>query len=191
MSILRKICRVLDTVNDVLGRAISFLIVGIVAVIMCEVVLRRFFHMPQIWTTDLITMIFGCYTVMILALGMQHGTFVRVDLLVERLRPITAHWLHLISSIILQLPFAWYMIPRAYTFFLKSYTTGELGYSVWAPILWPVKLCLFIGMVLLGIQIVSELLKELNWIITYYKNHKQDPEPIGSLSILVKKEQEG
>ena len=83
------------------------------------------------------------------------------------------------------------MIPRAYTFFLKSYTTGELGYSVWAPVLWPVKLCLFIGMVLLGIQIVSELLKEINWVITYYKNHKQDPEPVGSLSILVKKEQEG
>ena len=187
MSILKKICRIADTFNDVVCRLFGFLIVGVVAVIMCEVILRRFFGMPQIWTTDLITMFFGCYTILVLPLGLQHGTFVRVDLLVERLRPITAHWLQVITSIFFQIPFAYYMAPRAFTFFLKSYTTNELGYSVWAPVLWPVKLCLFIGMVLLAIQIICELLKEICWIIAYYKGGRKEPEAVGSLSILVAK----
>lgn len=184
MKILTKICQVIDTFNDVLGRILSFSILGIVAIIMCEVILRRFLNMPQIWTTDLITMIFGCYTILILPLGLQYGTFVCVDVLVQKVRAVKAHWLHLITSLLLQVPFVYYLVPRSLQFFLKSLSNGERGYSVWAPILWPVKLCLVVGLVLLAIQVISELLKESLWIASYYGSGKKEPEPIRSMSIL-------
>lgn len=36
---------------------------------------------------------------------------------------------------------------------------------VWAPPTWPVKLCLFTGLLLLTIQTVSELLKQVRGIL--------------------------
>ncbi len=187
MNILKRICRVVDTVIDGISRVISFLVLAVVAIIMCEVILRRIFGLPQIWTTDLITMLFGCYTVMILAFGLQHNTFVCVDLIVERMKSITRHWIALITAILFQLPFAYFLIPRSWTFFYRSLSTGERGYSVWAPPIWPVKLCLFIGMVLLGIQILNELLKQILWLLTYYKSGKQEPAPIYSMSYFTEK----
>ena len=48
---------------------------------------------------------------------------------------------------------------------LKAYTTGEQSYSVWAAPTWPVKFCLFFGLLLLAIQSVSEILKQVRGII--------------------------
>lgn len=186
MKILKKLCCALDTFNDVVGRILSFSILGIVAVIMYEVILRRFLNQPQIWTMDMITMIFGAYTILVLPLGLQHGSFVSVDLITQRLKKVTVHWLALITSIFLQVPFVYYLIPRSIAFFQKSITSGEHAYSVWAPKLWPVKLCLMIGMILLGIQVLSELLKQILWLVSYYKNGRQELEDVQSMSILVK-----
>lgn len=187
MKLLETICRGVDTVVDGVSRVIAFLVLAVVAIIMCEVILRRVFGLPQIWTTDLITMLFGCYTIMILAFGLQHGTFVCVDLIVERLSWVTRTWIALITAILFQLPFAYFLIPRSWTFFYKSLSTAERGYSVWAPYLWPVKLCLFIGLVLLGIQIISEILKHILWLLRYYRSGRQEPPPVYSMSYFTAK----
>ena len=56
-------------------------------------------------------------------------------------------------------PFVFVLVPESFGFFLRSYITGERGYSVWAPPAWPVKLALFVGMTLLALQGISEMLK--------------------------------
>lgn len=61
MKVIKRICDVIDLVNDWIGRIASFAVLGILAVIVTEVVLRRLFHSPQIWTMDVICMTFGCY----------------------------------------------------------------------------------------------------------------------------------
>ena len=59
MKIIDAICGVIDKVNDILGKVFSLLVLGILGVILCEVVLRRIFNSPQIWTQDLIVMLFA------------------------------------------------------------------------------------------------------------------------------------
>ena len=144
MKVIKRICDVIDLVNDWIGRIASFAVLGILAVIVTEVVLRRLFHSPQIWTMDVICMTFGCYIIMVCAYGFQKKAFVAVDVLYARLKPLAQNILHLITYLV---------------FFLRSYTTGERGYSVWAPPAWPVKLALFVGMTLLALQGISEMLK--------------------------------
>lgn len=187
MAVIRKICQILDTVNDAFGRIVSFMILGIVATIMCEVVMRRLLNRPQIWTMDATTMIFGCYTFMILAYGYQHGTYVCVDMVVAKMKKIAAHIIHLITNIVFQITFVVLLLPVSVKFFTDSFTSNERGYSVWAPLIWPVKLCMLIGMISLTIQVVSETLKEVLWIVTYYKEGKHDVEEFGSMSLLEKK----
>ena len=58
------------------------------------------------------------------------------------------HILHIVTYAIFLVPFLMGLVPASWTFFLNAYTTGEQTYSVWAAPTWPVKLCLFVGLVL-------------------------------------------
>lgn len=165
MKVIDAICGVIDKVNDILGRVFSLLVLGILGVILCEVVLRRLFNSPQIWTQDLIVMLFASYIILICAYGFQKKAFVAVDVLFARLPMLAQHILHIITYLIFLVPFVVPMLPVSWNFFLKAYTTGEQSYSVWAAPTWPVKFCLFFGLLLLAIQSVSEILKQVRGII--------------------------
>ena len=68
MKVIKRICDVIDLVNDWIGRIASFAVLGAFSrVIATEVVrgLPVLFHSPQIWTMDVICMTFGCYIIMV------------------------------------------------------------------------------------------------------------------------------
>lgn len=166
MKVINGICKVIDTVNDWIGKICSFAVLLILGVIMCEVVMRRLFNSPQIWTMDMICMTFGCYIILISAYGFQKKAFVAVDVLFSRFTTRVQYILHLVTYIIYFVPFAFGLLPKSWAFFLKSFLSGEKSYSVWEPPVWPVKFCLFIGLLFLCIQGISEMLKQVAGIIT-------------------------
>ena len=166
MKAIKAIYNGIDKFNDFLGRIFSVLSLAILAVIMCEVILRRIFNRPQIWTQDLIVMLFACYIILISAYGLQKKAFVAVDVVFARFPMLVQHILHTITYLIFLVPFVAAMLPESWNFFMKAYTTGEQTYSVWAAPTWPVKFCLFLGLLLLAVQSVSEILKQVNGIIS-------------------------
>ena len=163
----------IDKFNDFLGRIFSVLSLAILAVIMCEVILRRIFNRPQIWTQDLIVMLFACYIILISAYGLQKKAFVAVDVVYAMFPVRVQHILHIVTYAIFLVPFLMGLVPASWTFFLNAYTTGEQTYSVWAAPTWPVKLCLFVGLVLLAIQAVAEILKHVEGLVTASANGKE------------------
>lgn len=161
MKIIKGICKGIDKVNDVLGNIFSILVLGILAVILCEVVLRRIFNKPQIWTQDLIVMLFAAYIILICAYGFQKKAFVAVDVVFAMFPKLVQHILHVVTYFVFLVPFVFWILPKSWAYFLKAYTTNEQTYSVWAAPTWPVKCCFFVGMLLLAVQAVSEILKEV------------------------------
>lgn len=175
MKVIDAICGVIDKVNDILGKVFSLLVLGILGVILCEVILRRIFNRPQIWTQDLIVMLFASYIILICAFGFQKKAFVAVDVLFAKLPMLAQYILHIVTYLIFLVPFVVAMLPVSWNFFLKAYTTGEQTYSVWAAPTWPVKFCLFFGLLLLAIQSVSEILKQVRGVMESV-NAKKLPE---------------
>ena len=173
MKVIKGICNGIDKFNDILGRVFSVLVLGILGVILCEVVLRRIFNRPQIWTQDLTVMLFACYIILICAYGFQKKAFVAVDVVFAMLPQMAQHILHIITYLIFLVPFVVSLLPSGWSFFLRAYTTHEQTYSVWAAPTWPVKLCLFVGLVLLAIQAVSEILKHVEGLVTASANGKE------------------
>ena len=175
MKVIKGICNGIDKFNDILGRVFSVLVLGILGVILCEVVLRRIFNRPQIWTQDLTVMLFACYIILICAYGFQKKAFVAVDVVFAMLPQMAQHILHIITYLIFLVPFVVSLLPSGCNFFLRAYPTHEQTYSVWAAPTWPVKLCLFIGLALLAIQSVSEILKQVQAIVELAQGKKNLP----------------
>ena len=99
-----------------------------------------------------------------------------VDVIYAMLPGIVRHIMHIVTYLIFFVPFSFELVPVTYRFFLRAYTTHELGYSVWQPVTWPVRLALFVGMLLLAIQGISEILKHVDWVIEYIRNGCKDPQ---------------
>lgn len=173
MRLIQKIYHTIDFVNEWLGRIVAFASLGILAVIICEVMLRRLFNQPQIWTMDAICMLSGCYVILICAYGLLKRVYVSVDVLFAHFSDLAQHVVHLCTYLVFLLPFTLYMLEPSWEFFLKAYTGGERAYSVWMPHVWPVKLCFFAGIVLLFIQGISEILKQTEWILAYIMEKHQ------------------
>lgn len=165
MKAIKAICKAIDKMNDVLGQIFSVLVLGILAVILIEVVMRRLFNSPQIWTQDLIVMLFASYIILICAYGFQKKAFVAVDVIFAIFPPLAQHILHLVTYFLFLVPFVGGMLPVSWAFFRKAFTSHELIYSVWEAPTWPVKFCFFAGLLILAIQSVSEMLKEVQGIV--------------------------
>lgn len=172
MKVIKGICKGIDKVNDILGNIFSVLVLGILAVILCEVILRRIFNSPQIWTQDLIVMLFAAYTILISAYGFQKKAFVAVDVIYATFPKLAQHIVHIVTYLCFLVPFVFWIVPKAWKFFLKAYTTHEQTYSVWAAPTWPVKFCFFLGLLLLAVQSISEILKEVVNVVETVKAKK-------------------
>lgn len=176
MRMIKLICKIIDTFTEWTGRTVSFLSLLTLGVIICEVFMRRIMNSPQIWTMDMIVMSFGCYVILISAFGFLRKSFVAVDVVYAMLPGIIRHIMHIITYLIFFVPFAFELIPVSYNFFIRAYTTHELGYSVWQPVTWPVRLAMFLGLLFLAIQGISEILKHVDWVIEYFRNGCKDPQ---------------
>lgn len=182
MKAIKMICKVIDTFTEYTGRVISFISLITLGVIIYEVFMRRFLNSPQIWTMDMICMSFGIYVILIAAFGFLRRAYVCVDVVYAMLPKIAQHVMRVITYLIFFVPFSFKLTPVAWAFFQRSYAQQELGYSVWQPVVWPVKLALFVGLLMLCIQGVSEILKHVDWIIMYIRNGCKEPDVEEGLS---------
>lgn len=173
MKAIKKICKGIDKVNDILGQIFSVLVLGILAIILVEVFMRRLLSKPQIWTQDMIVMLFAAYTILISAYGFQKKAFVAVDVLYAKLPERVQYLLHIATYIVFLVPFVGMILPKSWNFFMKAFLSGEKSYSVWAAPTWPVKFCFFLGLLLLTIQTVSEILKKLTAFVDDVKGIKE------------------
>ena len=176
MKAIKVICKCIDTFTEWTGRVFAFISLLTMAVIIFEVFMRRILNSPQIRTMDMIVMSFGCYIILISAFGFLRKAYVSVDVIYAMLPGIVRHIMHIVTYLIFFVPFSFELVPVTYRFFLRAYTTHELGYSVWEPVTWPVRLALFVGMLLLAIQGISEILKHVDWVIEYIRNGCKDPQ---------------
>jgi len=133
----------------------------LMCLIVFEVFMRYVVNRPTIWGADILTMMsaFGRLV------GIGYGSMVRahvvMDIFTAKLDFKKSKILDLINFIVFFLPL---ITALAYTTFkraVKSYKWHETIYSGWRPIIWPVVFLVVGCYVILLLQGVSEILKDI------------------------------
>ena len=92
--------------------------------------------------------------------ALMHGLHIRADFIYRNFEVKTQGRVDLVLYIFLFMPAMLFLLKAGYDFALKSVLQGErAGDSTWAPVVWPVKVSLAVGVALLLVQGVSEILK--------------------------------
>jgi TRAP-type mannitol/chloroaromatic compound transport system permease small subunit len=153
------IIRLIDGINEVVGRIVSLVALIFAAIIIYDVFMRYVLGQPTRWAFDVTKQLYGFYFIMLGGYALRHQAHVRVDLLTATMRPALRRWVEVAGYLIFFFPFAWIFATRSWTFAMTSWRQGEVTYGAVALPVYPLKMAMFVAACLLLIQGVSEVLK--------------------------------
>lgn len=153
------VIRLIDGLNEFVGRIVAVIAVIFAAIIIYDVIMRYVFEEPTRWAFDVTKQLFGFYFVMLGGYALRHGSHVHVDILTERMSGIGLRIVELAGYVIFFFPFAWVFLTRSWEFAMRSWNQGETTYGAIQMPVYPLKMAMCVAAGLLLLQGVAEVLK--------------------------------
>jgi len=147
-----RLIKLISAINERCGKIISWVVVIITLLVVFEVVTRRFFENPTIWTFDVITQMYGIYFVLLIGYALLYDAHVAVDVFYVRFSKRTKAILNIVTYICFFFPWIFAMIWQGASLAMTSLMRLETAFGLFAIPLYPAKIALFIGVVLLFLQ---------------------------------------
>lgn len=160
MKALISFTRFLDQINRRLGDwFVSWIMLGIIGVILFEVITRRFIGSPQIWTQEIITYLFCAHFVLALGYTLHFKDHVVADVLTSLMPKKVQVVLETITYFFFIGIFLYVMTPTAIKFSERAWRYGERAATSFNSPIYLVKVLIPVSLILLTIQLVAILLK--------------------------------
>ena len=154
------ISKPLAKASRIFDRILNFCVVfaGIIVIFMMlsvcyDVVMRYFFNRPTIWVVDVASYCLLFLTFLITAWVMRRNGHVKIELIVDMLRPKGQLWLNGIMSVIAAITFlliVWYSANLTWELYEMKFTVN----SVTRPLKFMIIFIIPLGSLLLSIQLI-------------------------------------
>ncbi|MEW9805497.1 TRAP transporter small permease subunit [Mesorhizobium marinum] len=176
MSGLLALSRGIDRFNEVVGRAVSWLILLAILVSAANAVIRKALNTSSNAWLELQWYLFGAAFLLAAAYTLRQNEHIRIDVVYGAFSRRVQHWIDLFGHVFFLMPFVVLMIFYFVPYVSLSVRSGEMSSSAGGLILWPAKALLLIGFLQLGLQGVSEIIKK----IAIIRGDMDDPTPFVS-----------
>ena len=125
-----------------------------------EVFARKLFLAPTIWAYDMSRFLYGALFMLGAGYALSKGIHIRADFLYRNFKIKTQGVVDFVLYLLFYFPGLIVFLYMTTGFVQESIMRGERGMdTTWMPYMWPIKTCLWFGIVFLLIQGVSELFK--------------------------------
>ena len=179
--------RAIDRLSIFTGTFVAYWTVIAVIVYFYEVVARYVFASPTNWAHESMFLMFGMQYILAGAYAYHYDAHVRVDLFYAKAKPRNRAALDILTSFAF-LIFVLGFTITGWTFFSSSmdqnqhfWASGyanEVSFTEWAVAYYPVKLTLFVGGVLLALQGLSRLIKDIEILIATRGDASSPAKPV-------------
>jgi TRAP-type mannitol/chloroaromatic compound transport system permease small subunit len=157
---VRAYVRYVDGLNRFVGRFAMYLFYVLGAVLLYSTATRVIFGAPVNWALEMSQFLLSAYYLLGGAWSMQLGAHVRMDLFYDRLAARRRAQVDAITILCvifyLIVLFAGGLSATNYAF-----VYNQTNYTAWAPVLWPIKVVMTIGIFLMLLQAVSSFFKDV------------------------------
>jgi len=156
-----KIANTLDLVCEWQGKVVSLLILVATLQICYELVMRYFFNSPTVWGLEVTVYLCGTTYMMSGAYAERYGAHIRVDVFYNKWRPRTQAWFDLLATDMLLFFFSGMLMWFGFSWFREALIQGLTSGTIWDPIIWPMRLVLALGALMLFISGIPKFLRNL------------------------------
>lgn len=161
MDGLLKLSRIIDAINSQIGKKVAWLILLAVVVAAVNAIIRKMFSVSSNAWLELQWMLFGAVFLLCASWTLQVKEHIRIDIVNGMLPKGVQRWIDLIGHTLFLMPFCLLMIYHSWPFFTRSYAINEQSLSAGGLAQWPAKGLVVIGFVMLAVQGVSEIIKQV------------------------------
>jgi TRAP-type mannitol/chloroaromatic compound transport system permease small subunit len=155
-----KVLDFIDAMNDWVGKILWFGIVIITLLVLSEVIRRYFFNAPTVWGNELTQLVFAVYVVLSGGHVLRWGGHVNVDILYNRFDAKSRAIVDIFTFFIFFL-FCGMMVVYGGSLAWESISIWERSNSAWGPPLYPVKMMIPLGALLLLLQGTAKLIRDI------------------------------
>lgn len=156
---IRLFVKYVDALNYYVGRFAMYLFFVLGACLLYSTFSRVIFGAPVNWVLEMSQFLLSAYYLLGGAYAMQQGAHVRMDLFFDRL-PQRRKMITDMITILFIIFYLGVMVAGGISSTGYALTYGQKNYTAWAPLLWPIKLIMTVGIFLLLLQCVSNFLKD-------------------------------
>ena len=162
MKGIRLILDLIDNINEWIGRIFSVAVLALTLIIAYEVIMRKFFARPTIWSYDVSKQIYALHFLLVAGYTLLHKRHVAIDVLSSKLSERTRVIVDLICYMIFFFPFWFVMLWFGVKFAAVSWRILEIGRDVFQIPLYPIKTIIPLATFLIFLQGISTFVRKLS-----------------------------
>ena len=164
MTFLLTLSKTIDGISEWIGRWVAWLVLFAVLISAGNAVMRKAFNMSSNGFLEIQWYLFAAVFLLAAGYTLMRQEHVKIDVVSGRFSKRTQIWIDIIGICVFLLPFTFITIKLAMPLVINAYVTQEVSSNAGGLIRWPVFALLPAGMLLLGMQAVSELIKRIAFL---------------------------
>ncbi len=125
ISFLKVVCRLIDGINEWVGRGVAWVTLLMVLVVFVDVVMRYLFNTSYVFTQELEWHLFAFVFLMGSGYTLLHDGHVRVDIIYQRLGPKGKAWINIFGVILLLIPGCYMVVETSWGFVVNAWQVME------------------------------------------------------------------
>jgi len=158
---VKRLSQSIDSLNEWVGKNFGWLIIPLILLVVFDVTLRYVFNRPTTWAWDINIQLLGALVVLGGGYALRNGAHIGVDALVIHLSPKKRALVDLCTSAFFFFGVG-VLLWKAAGDAWFSWQIKELYTSVFAPPIYPFKILMVVGILLLFLQGLVKFLRDLS-----------------------------
>lgn len=164
MSFLLSLSRFIDALNEKVGTSVSWAL--FISVLICtgNALIRYVFHTSSNAWLEIQWYLFSAIFLLGTSYTLRRNEHVRIDVVVGHFSKRTQVWIDVLGFLIFLLPMTLLVLYYAVPYAWESIQNQEVSSNAGGLIVWPAKLLIPVGFLLLTLQGISEMIKRIGFL---------------------------
>ncbi len=183
MNALLKLSQRIDALTECIGKSAIWIVLIVTLVSAGNALMRYTVNYSSNALLEIQWYMFGVIFLACSGYTLLRNEHVRIDILSGRLSKRAQTWIDIFGILFFLMPMAIAIMVLSWPVFLHAFESGEMSNSAGGLIVWPARLMVPVGFLLLIAQAVSELIKRAGFLMGLC------PDPTEKKSVLTSEEE--
>lgn len=164
MSFLLSLSRLIDTINEKIGSAVSWAL--LLSVLICggNAIIRYAFNISSNAWLEIQWYLFSAIFLLATSYTLRRNEHVRIDVVTSRFSKRTQVWIDIFGFLLFLLPMTLIILYYAVPYAWLSIESQEMSSNAGGLIVWPAKILIPLGFFFLTLQGISEIIKRIGYL---------------------------